>query len=101
MYTSDSDQLMGYTGEGGTTELCKWTVDQSSLPTFKHAAMSQTGGFYTGELFFAKQTMHSDDTQKEFELGLELDGAEVRVILLCNTEEWGRLVISTFCIGLN
>jgi hypothetical protein len=31
-------------------------------------------------------------TLKEFELGLELDSAEVRGILLYNKQEWGRLV---------
>jgi hypothetical protein len=75
LYTSDTDKLMRYTDEGETTELCKWTVDLSSLPTFKHnAAILQTGGFYT-----------------EFELGLELDSAEVRGILLYNQQEWGRV----------
>jgi hypothetical protein len=66
---------MRYTDEGETTELCKWTVDLSSLPTFKqNASMLQMNGFYT-----------------EFELGLELDSAEVRGILLYNSQEWGRV----------
>jgi hypothetical protein len=30
----------------------------------------------------------------EFELGLELDSAEVRGILLYNNQEWGRFVSS-------
>ncbi|PPQ68984.1 hypothetical protein CVT25_009169 [Psilocybe cyanescens] len=71
---SDSDKIMRYTDEGETSELCKWTVDLSSLPTFRqNAATPQTGGFYT-----------------EFELGLELDSAEVRGIVLFNNQEWGR-----------
>ncbi|KAF9006946.1 hypothetical protein BDQ17DRAFT_1423037 [Cyathus striatus] len=75
LYTSDSDKIMRYTDEGETTELCKWTVDLSSLPTFRdNAAMPPTEGFYT-----------------EFELGLELDSAEVRGILLFNNQEWGRV----------
>ncbi|KAF8637103.1 hypothetical protein AX17_003007 [Amanita inopinata Kibby_2008] len=75
LYTSDSDKVMRYTDEGETTELCKWTVDLSSLPTFQQSAsMPQRGGFYT-----------------EFELGLELDSAEVRGILLYNNQEWGRV----------
>jgi hypothetical protein len=50
LYTSDSDKMMRYTDEGETAELCKWTVDLSSLPTFQqNAAMPQPGGFYTGE----------------------------------------------------
>ncbi|PFH45742.1 hypothetical protein AMATHDRAFT_71166 [Amanita thiersii Skay4041] len=74
LFTSDSEKLMRYTDEGETTELCKWTVDLSSLPTFRQNAMHQSGGFYT-----------------EFELGLELDSAEVRGILLYNNQEWGRV----------
>ncbi|KAF9264585.1 actin-like ATPase domain-containing protein [Marasmius fiardii PR-910] len=76
LYTSDSDKTMRYTDEGETMELCKWTVDLSSLPAFQanaSASMAQ-GGFYT-----------------EFEIGLELDSAEVRGILLYNNEEWGRV----------
>uniref|UniRef100_A0A0W0G1N0 Actin-like ATPase domain-containing protein n=1 Tax=Moniliophthora roreri TaxID=221103 RepID=A0A0W0G1N0_MONRR len=75
LYTSESDKIMRYTDEGETTELCKWTVDLSSLPAFQHnASMGQSGGFYT-----------------EFEIGLELDSAEVRGILLYNNQEWGRV----------
>lgn len=33
----------------------------------------------------------------EFELGLELDSAEVRGILLFNNQEWGRFDISETC----
>lgn len=92
---------MRYTDEGETTELCKWTVDLSSLPTFKqNAAILQTGGFYTGDLF-VMQTRHILTTHTEFELGLELDSAEVRGILLYNKQEWGRLVMTIFLIGLN
>ncbi|KAF8064184.1 hypothetical protein FPV67DRAFT_1629198 [Lyophyllum atratum] len=75
LYTSDTEKIMRYTDEGETSELCKWTVDLSSLPTFQqNAAIPQAGGFYT-----------------EFELGLELDSAEVRGILLYNNQEWGRV----------
>ncbi|KAH0833971.1 D-arabinono-1,4-lactone oxidase-domain-containing protein [Lanmaoa asiatica] len=46
---------------GETTELCKWTVDLSSLPTFQqNAGIPQPNGFYT-----------------EFELGLEMDSVEL------------------------
>jgi hypothetical protein len=49
LYTSDSDKMMRYTDEGETNELCKWTVDLSSLPTFRqNASMPHMGGFYTG-----------------------------------------------------
>ncbi len=47
MFTSEADKIMRYTDEGETTELCKWTVDLSSLPAFQQGAM-QGGGFYTG-----------------------------------------------------
>ncbi|KAF9558515.1 hypothetical protein CPC08DRAFT_743329 [Agrocybe pediades] len=80
LYTSDSDKIMRYTDEGETNELCKWTVDLSSLPTFRqNASNPQSGGFYT-----------------EFELGLELDSAEVRGILLFNNQEWGRVTFDFF-----
>jgi len=49
LYTSDSDKMMRYTDEGEIHELCKWTVDLSSLPTFQqNASYPQPGGFYTG-----------------------------------------------------
>ncbi|KAI0308701.1 hypothetical protein OF83DRAFT_1123866 [Amylostereum chailletii] len=67
---------MRYTDEGETTELCKWTVDLGSLPSFQeNASMPKANGFYT-----------------DFELGLELDSAEVRGILLYEGQEWGRVV---------
>jgi len=76
MYTSDADKIMRYTDEGETVELCKWTVDIGSLPSFQeNASMPTQNGFYT-----------------DFELGLELDGAEVRGILLYEEREWGRVV---------
>ncbi|KAF8604383.1 actin-like ATPase domain-containing protein [Ceratobasidium sp. AG-I] len=76
LYTSDSERVMRYTDEGETSELCKWTVDLSTLPSFQeHARMGNQNGFYT-----------------EFELGLELDSAEVRGVLLYNGDEWGRVV---------
>ncbi|KDQ54562.1 hypothetical protein JAAARDRAFT_38238 [Jaapia argillacea MUCL 33604] len=76
LYTSDSDKVMRYSDEGETTELCKWTVDLASLPTFqRNANLPQPNGFYT-----------------EFELGLELDSAEVRGILMFEGQEWGRVV---------
>ncbi|KAI0255423.1 actin-like ATPase domain-containing protein [Lactifluus subvellereus] len=76
MYTSDADKIMRYTDEGETVELCKWTVDIGSLPSFQeNASMPAQNGFYT-----------------DFELGLELDGAEVRGVLLYEEREWGRVV---------
>ncbi|KAF8556771.1 actin-like ATPase domain-containing protein [Imleria badia] len=76
LYTSESDKLMRYTDEGETTELCKWTVDLSSLPTFQqNANIPQPNGFYT-----------------EFELGLEMDSAEVRGVLFYKGQEWSRVV---------
>lgn len=51
LFTSDADKVMRYTDEGEMTELCKWTVDLSSLPTFRqNATMPQSGGFYTGNV---------------------------------------------------
>src|SRR5688572_1209203 len=43
---------MRYTDEGEISELCKWSVDLSSLPTFQaNASIPQMGGFYTGGRF--------------------------------------------------
>ncbi|EGO02840.1 hypothetical protein SERLA73DRAFT_176256 [Serpula lacrymans var. lacrymans S7.3] len=76
LYTSDTDKMHRYTDEGETTELCKWTVDLSTLPAFQHnASIPQPQGFFT-----------------EFELGLEVDSAEVRGILLHEGQEWSRVV---------
>jgi hypothetical protein len=62
--------------QGETTELCKWTVDLSSLPTYQqNASVAQPNGFYT-----------------EFELGLEMDSAEVRGVLFYEGQEWSRVV---------
>ncbi|KAM6493252.1 actin-like ATPase domain containing protein [Amanita muscaria] len=75
LFTSDTERVLRYTDEGEMIELCKWTVDLSTLPTFRQNANAPPGrGFYT-----------------EFELGLELDSAEVRGILLYNNQEWGRV----------
>ncbi|KAI0738739.1 hypothetical protein BC629DRAFT_1566138, partial [Irpex lacteus] len=76
LFTSDTDKIMRYTDEGETTELCKWTVDLSVLPSFQeNASMPNPNGFYT-----------------EFELGLELDSAEVRGVLIHEGQDWGRVV---------
>ena len=68
----------------------------SSLPTFReNASIMQMAGFYTGksisqvfDCFLTKELV------LEFELGLELDSAEVRGILLYNNQEWGRFASS-------
>jgi len=76
LYTADSDKMMRYSDEGETIELCKWTVDLSSLPSFqRNSSMPQPNGFFT-----------------EFEIGLELDSAEVRGILFYEGQEWSRVV---------
>lgn len=65
----------------------------------------QMAGFYTGksisqvfDCFLTKELV------LEFELGLELDSAEVRGILLYNNQEWGRFASQTsgsVCIYIN
>jgi len=65
------------------------------LPYYKQVASTPVSCF-----FFVKQTQRILTTLKEFELGLELDSAEVRGILLYNKQEWGRLVVAIFLIGL-
>lgn len=94
---------MRYSDEGETNELCKWTVDLSSLPTFQqNAASPQMGGFYTGvyEFLLARGFYRSTNlcTLTDFELGLELDSAEVRGILLFNNQEWGRSALGVSLI---
>lgn len=38
--------------KGETTELCKWTVDIGSLPSYQENASTSTqNGFYTGTLY--------------------------------------------------
>ncbi|TFK82502.1 actin-like ATPase domain-containing protein [Polyporus arcularius HHB13444] len=76
LYTSDTDKIMRYTDEGEINELCKWTIDLGALPSFQHnASIPNSTGFYT-----------------EFELGLELDSAEVRGVLIYQGQDWGRVV---------
>ncbi|OBZ74645.1 Heat shock protein 12B [Grifola frondosa] len=76
LYRSDSDKIMRYTDEGEIMELCKWTIDLGALPSFQQSASTpQASGFYT-----------------EFELGLELDSAEVRGVLIYQGQDWGRVV---------
>lgn len=81
---SDSDKIFRYTDEGEptivhahldvvlmdgfyttgeTSELCRWTVDLAALPSYNRIA--QSGGGYV-----------------EFDLGLEVDSAEVRGVLM-------------------
>jgi len=76
LYTSSVDKVMRYTDEGEITELCKWTVDLGTLRPFQNYALNPTGqGFTT-----------------EFELGLELDSAEVRGVVIYEGREVGRVV---------
>lgn len=64
MYVSDDDRIWRYSDEGETYELCRWTVDLSTLPAFHQIASSGGGGYV------------------EFDLGLSLDSAEVSGVLL-------------------
>lgn len=46
---SDDGILMLFSLKGETVELCKWTVDIGSLPSFQeNASMPSQNGFYTG-----------------------------------------------------
>ncbi len=80
--------------KGETVELCRWTVDIGSLPSFQENANVPTqDGFYTGRLNgMSLSGSHDQHGSADFELGLELDGAEVRGILLYEGREWGRVV---------
>ncbi|THH09897.1 hypothetical protein EW146_g8542 [Bondarzewia mesenterica] len=102
LYTSDIDKIMRYTDEGETTELCKWTVDIGSLPSFQvrdplpalGAASERAGFFFLIRLAIPgeRESAEPNGFYTNFELGLELDSAEVRGILLYEGQEWGRVV---------
>ena len=47
-------------------------------------------GAFTQVRYFVFIFAISHNSSAEFEIGLELDSAEVRGILLYNNEEWGR-----------
>lgn len=80
IFTSDSDRAARYADEGRLDELCRWTVDLSALPSFRlNAESGNQGGFFT-----------------EFELGLELDSAEARGVLLVGDQEWGQVVFDFY-----
>lgn len=83
LFVSNSEELYRYTDEGESeplqtpnalltrallagdlTELCRWTVDLAALPKF-HQIADENGGGYI-----------------EFDLGLQLDSAEVRGVLM-------------------
>jgi len=85
--------------QGETTELCKWTVDLTTLPSFRqNANIPQPNGFYTGEYapHGAVFGIEGSDVLmwsiSEFELGLEMDSAEVRGVLFYEGQEWSRVV---------
>ncbi|KDR78750.1 hypothetical protein GALMADRAFT_93837 [Galerina marginata CBS 339.88] len=76
LYTTDSPETFRYTDQGDLTQICRWHVDLVSLPSFRaNATAPNAAGFYT-----------------EFEVGLELDSAEVRGALLYNGVEWGSVI---------
>ncbi|GAA5889552.1 hypothetical protein JCM5296_005983 [Sporobolomyces johnsonii] len=75
LFVSDSEELYRYTDEGDLTELCRWTVNLAALPRFHRIA--QGGGGYV-----------------EFDLGLMLDSAEVRGVLM--TEDGIECGAATF-----
>jgi len=76
IFTSPSEKLMRYSDEGEISELCKWTVDLGTLPSFQeNSNLPNPNGFYT-----------------EFEIALELDSAEVRGILIYEGQDWRRVV---------
>ena len=80
-------------------ELCKWTVDLSVLPSYQeNASLPHSNGFYTGRSEHTSAFCSLTDFARscacmaEFELGLELDSAEVRGVLIHAGQDWGRVV---------
>ena len=87
---------MRYTDEGETSELCKWTVDLSSLPTFRqNASTPGAAGFYAGVL----STMLCFTCRNTDIILQNLNSAEVRGILLYNDQEWERFVFASLGSG--
>ncbi|BGP03164.1 protein of heat shock protein Hsp70 family [Rhodotorula toruloides] len=76
LFVSNSEELYRYTDEGDLTELCRWTVDLAALPKFHQIAEENGGGYI------------------EFDLGLQLDSAEVRGVLM--TEDGIECGAATF-----
>ncbi|KAG0661661.1 hypothetical protein C6P46_003882 [Rhodotorula mucilaginosa] len=75
LFVSNSEELYRYTDEGDLAELCRWTVDLAALPRFRE--IERGGGGYI-----------------EFDLGLQLDSAEVRGVLM--TEDGIECGAATF-----
>jgi hypothetical protein len=49
LYTSNSDEVLRYTDQAETAELCIWTVDLTELPVFqKNRDQADGRPFYTG-----------------------------------------------------
>ncbi|KAJ7777521.1 actin-like ATPase domain-containing protein [Mycena maculata] len=85
------------------SELCVWRADVSVLPAFRAAAAANpNGGFYTGVSFPCPCFHPSHNAHTDFMLGLEIDSAEVRGVLLStdadgdgmNAMVWGRVVFA-------
>ena len=80
--------------QGETEKLCDWTVDLSVLPSFQHNAQEPSpNGFYTGTAaaLFLPGVARVLTVRVEFELGLELDSAEVRGVLVHEGQDWGQI----------
>ncbi|KAF8183793.1 hypothetical protein K438DRAFT_1766657 [Mycena galopus ATCC 62051] len=82
LYTSSSSTARyADDADAALRELCVWKADVGVLAAFQEAAQrNPRGGFYT-----------------DFELGLEIDSAEVRGVLLDGEglgREWGRVVFA-------
>ena len=76
--------------------MCNWQVDLSALPSFqRNANMPSANGFYTGTSVddVGPSIAHTCPLSPplEFELGLELDSAEVRGVLIHEGQDWGHI----------
>lgn len=73
----------------------QWTVDVGVLPSFqRQASIPNNGGFYTGALLgvgiILSHLLTIDFS--EFKLGLSVDSAEVRGVLIDGTQIIGDVV---------
>ena len=53
LFTSEHSEIVRYTDEGNLTEICKWKVDLSNLPSFMQNAniAGPSTPFYTGVVY--------------------------------------------------
>jgi hypothetical protein len=98
LFCSDSDKTIRYVDEGELIDLCRWTVDIASLPSFQtQAANPPRDGFFTGvDCTYLSYETCNPSSHADFEVGLEFDGAGA---LQVRHHQWSYILISTISRG--